>query len=85
MGIISLELNYWIGLTDFADGMIKSRAASIVAINQLSNRWPLDMAGQPPGKADQKSWTKKMIKSKVANWTNWQDGEPNNLGGQVRS
>ena len=22
---------------------------------------------------------------KVANWTNWQEGEPNNLGGQVRN
>merc|ERR1711973_172538 len=48
MGIISLELNYWIGLTDFAD----------------DGRWIWQESHQ------------------VANWTNWQEGEPNNLGGQ---
>ena len=26
-----------------------------------------------------------MKSPKVANWTNWQEGEPNNLGGQVRN
>ena len=49
MGIISLELNYWIGLTDFADGMIKSRAASIIAINQLSNTFTVaGLCTHPP-------------------------------------
>merc|ERR1712107_768454 len=48
MGVISLELNYWIGLTDFAD----------------DGRWIWQESHQ------------------VANWTNWQEGEPNNLGGQ---
>ena len=32
-------------------------------------------------------WSSKYVETnllkQVANWTNWQDGEPNNLGGQV--
>ena len=109
--VISDELSYWIGLTDFADGdtiltIFTVKANHIWKYSEADNvfllweqklfslRWSVDLARESPGIRVKIiiDWENSLfilisIENifflKVANWTNWQDGEPNNLGGQV--
>ena len=58
--------------------------STVIEINQFKPiRWSLDMAGESPGEWKKSYDLLKTKLPKVANWTNWQEGEPNNLGGQV--
>ena len=108
--VISDELSYWIGLTDFADGDTTLTIFTVKA-NHISKYLDVDNAlyyenrnyfpsdGRWIWQESHQVRVKMIIDwenslfilisieniffLKVANWTNWQDGEPNNLGGQV--